>query len=115
MDEKARKTLLEINNSQAILNYLRCADSKKMNDFKKNIQHKDINKFFADNELVSTALSFFKFNLNISATSKNIFMHRNTLVYRLEKIHKLTGLDIKTFRDAMILNILLLIKFGNEI
>ena len=63
--------------------------------------NKKIVSVFRDNELMSTADSFFKSNLNISETSKNTFMHRNTLIYRIQKIYKVTGLNIRTVKDAV--------------
>ena len=61
---------------------------------------------FKDEELKSSIDAFFANNLNISETSRNAFMHRNTLLYRLDKIHKLTGLNIRVFDDAVALLVL---------
>lgn len=61
---------------------------------------------FKDEELKASIDAFFKNNLNISETSRNSFMHRNTLLYRLDKIHKLTGLNIRNFEDAVTLLLL---------
>ena len=58
-----------------------------------------------DDELLTTVQKFFDNNLNVSETSRQLFVHRNTLVYRLEKLHQSTGLDIRTFDDAMIFKI----------
>jgi len=55
---------------------------------------------FRDEDLIKSAEAFFENDLNISETSKNMFMHRNTLVYRIEKIYKITSLDIRKFDDA---------------
>ena len=49
-------------------------------------------------------------NLNVSETSRKLFVHRNTLVYRLEKIKKLTGLDLREFEHAIIIKISLMVK-----
>jgi len=54
-----------------------------------------------DEETRSTVDTFFAHNLNVSETARRLFVHRNTLVYRLEKLRQLTGLDIRTFDDAM--------------
>ena len=54
-----------------------------------------------DEETQATIDTFFDNNLNISETARQLFVHRNTLVYRLEKIHQATGLDIRLFEDAM--------------
>ncbi len=58
---------------------------------------------FKDEELKNSIDAFFVNNLNISETSRNSFMHRNTLLYRLDKIHKNTGLNIRNFYDAVTL------------
>ena len=63
----------------------------------------DIVSVFKDEELKSSIDAFFENNLNISETSRNSFMHRNTLLYRLDKIHKMTGLNIREFNDAVTL------------
>lgn len=62
-----------------------------------------------DKELVECINAFFKNNLNISETSRNAFLHRNTLLYRIEKINKLTGLNIRNFEDAMSFRMLTII------
>lgn len=54
-----------------------------------------------DDEIIKTVRSFFKNNLNISETARQMYLHRNTLVYRIEKILKLTGLDLRVFDDAV--------------
>ena len=53
---------------------------------------------------------FFENNLNVSATARKLFVHRNTLVYRLEKIKKLTGLDLREFDDAITFKVALMVK-----
>lgn len=63
-----------------------------------------------DEEDLRTINAFFKCDLNISETSRKLYIHRNTLIYRLEKINKLTGLDIMRFDDAATLKIVLLVK-----
>lgn len=54
-----------------------------------------------DDELLSTINRFFKNSLNISETARQLYLHRNTLVYRLERVQKMTGLDIRNFEDAL--------------
>lgn len=61
----------------------------------------DVIAVFKDVELKSSIDAFFENNLNISETSRNSFMHRNTLLYRIDKIHKITGLNIRNFTDAV--------------
>ena len=57
-----------------------------------------------------TIQTFFDYNLNVSETSRQLFVHRNTLVYRLEKIHERTGLDLRDFDDAIVLKVALMVK-----
>jgi carbohydrate diacid regulator len=61
----------------------------------------NIEEVVCDSELVMTALRFFENNLNISETSKKLFIHRNTLIYRLNKILKISGYDLRNFEDAI--------------
>jgi carbohydrate diacid regulator len=62
-----------------------------------------------DEETLSTLNHFFDNNLNVSETSRQLFIHRNTLVYRLEKLEKVTGLDVRSFDDAMTFKIALMV------
>ena len=63
-----------------------------------------------DRETLMTVQSFFENNLNVSETSRKLFVHRNTLVYRLEKIRKLTGLDLREFDHAVTFKVALMVK-----
>ncbi len=63
-----------------------------------------------DQETLFTIQKFFENNLNVSETSRRLFVHRNTLVYRLEKIKKLTGLDLRGFDDAIVFKVALMVK-----
>ena len=63
-----------------------------------------------DEETLFTIQKFFENNLNVSETSRKLFVHRNTLVYRLEKIKKLTGLDLREFDNAIVLKVALMVK-----
>lgn len=62
-----------------------------------------------DEEIVGTINKFFENSLNVSETSRQLFIHRNTLVYRLDKLQKQTGLDIRTFEDAITLKIAMMV------
>ncbi len=55
----------------------------------------------ADEELMAAADAFLQYSLNISEASRNMYVHRNTLIYRLDKLEKLTGLNIRNFADAV--------------
>jgi len=63
-----------------------------------------------DEESRNTVKTFYENNLNISETSRHLFIHRNTLVYRIEKIEKITGLDLRNFDDAVTFKIALLVE-----
>lgn len=62
-----------------------------------------------DDETISTVNQFFINNLNISETARHLYIHRNTLVYRLEKIHNTTGLDVRVFQDALTFKIAMMV------
>lgn len=61
---------------------------------------------FQDEDMVNTAEEFFNNNLNVSETSRTLFMHRNTLMYRLDKIDRATGLNLRKFPDAITFRII---------
>jgi len=75
-----------------------------------------IDEIFGDNDLsdldeesLTTIQKFFENNLNVSETSRQLFVHRNTLVYRIEKLQKSTGLDLRCFEDALTFKIALMV------
>ena len=63
-----------------------------------------------DQETLFTINKFFENNLNVSETARKLFVHRNTLVYRLEKIKKLTGLDLRLFDHAIVFKVALMVR-----
>ena len=62
-----------------------------------------------DEETIQTIEKFFENNLNVSETSRQLFIHRNTLVYRLDKLQKTTGLDLRVFEDAITFKIAMMV------
>ena len=69
-----------------------------------------------DDETLVTINKFFENNLNVSETSRQLYIHRNTLVYRLDKLQKSTGLDLRVFEDAITFKIaLMVVKYMNYI
>ena len=67
-----------------------------------------------DEETLTTINKFFENNLNVSETSRQLYIHRNTLVYRLDKLQKSTGLDLRVFEDAITFRIaLMVVKYMN--
>ena len=62
-----------------------------------------------DEETLTTIMKFFENSLNVSETSRQLFIHRNTLVYRLDKLQRITGLDLRIFEDAITFKIALMV------
>ncbi len=77
---------------------------------------KGLKKVFCDVELMRTAECFIENSLNISAAARELYMHRNTMMYRLDKIARITGLDIRRFYDAVAFRLLhcIWLKDGNK-
>ncbi len=71
---------------------------------------KDVSLADFDEETIETINKFFENSLNVSETSRQLFIHRNTLVYRLDKIQKITGLDLRVFDDAITFKIALMVS-----
>ena len=63
-----------------------------------------------DEETLTTINKFFENSLNVSETSRQLYIHRNTLVYRLDKLQKSTGLDIRTFEDALAFKLAMMVS-----
>lgn len=63
-----------------------------------------------DQEIIFTIQKFFENNLNVSETSRQLYVHRNTLVYRLDKIQKITGLDLRIFDQAIIFKVAMMVN-----
>ena len=63
-----------------------------------------------DEQLLLTASTFLNNDLNISETSRQLYIHRNTLMYRIERILKMTGLDIRSFNDALCIRLIMLLN-----
>lgn len=85
-------------------------DEQSLGNVSNILQDENVKKFLKDEELITTVELFFANNLNIIQTSKKAIIHRNTLVYRLEKIKKMLGLDIRKFEDAVTLQVILVLK-----
>ncbi len=85
---------------------------ERLNEYVSSIILDENNEIFNDKELLLTGDCFLKNNLNLSETAREMYIHRNTLTYRLDKIERLTGLDIKKFSDAINFRILYILYKG---
>lgn len=83
----------------------------ELSELKNKVFDADFVSIMKDADLVQSVDALFENNLNLSETSKKTFLHRNTLLYRLDKIKKLTGFDLKNFSDAMSFKLLMLIYY----
>lgn len=86
-----------------------CNLADNISEYKQVYALKPVAQLLNNEELTSTATLFFENDLNISIASKCGFMHRNTLIYRLDKIEKQIGLDIRNFKDAVIFKNMLIV------
>ena len=87
----------------------RLADSiplEKASALKKEIVPECYEKLMTE-EMLETIRTFFRNDLNLSTTARKLFIHRNTLIYRMEKIRKVTGLDLRKFDDAVVFRMLM--------
>lgn len=66
-------------------------------------------ELFVEPEMLATLETFFSLDCNVSETAKKLYIHRNTLLYRLDKLKQETGLDVRMFRDAVLVKIILLL------
>jgi len=78
-----------------------------------DLAYSDLLQNIMTDELLVTINAFFECNLNLSEAARKIYIHRNTLIYRLDKVQKLTGLDLRNFDDAALLKIMLML--GNSL
>ena len=73
----------------------------KLNENLETLMDTGAREIFSDEEMINTAEEFLENSLNVSETSRKLYLHRNTLTYRLDKIEKATGLNIRKFSDAV--------------
>lgn len=83
-----------------------CLTSKQVEKIASYCDLNGLKKVFADAELMRTAECFIGSSLNISAAARALYMHRNTMMYRLDKIKRFTGLDVRLFYDAVAFRVL---------
>jgi len=99
--------------NKKVCSYLEVLPQKmlaSLSEKEKNYFIKPFSKLLKNEELTSSAKEFLNSDLNINRASQNLFIHRNTLIYRLNKIERLVGLDLRNFNDAVTFKLLCLLK-----
>ena len=89
-----------------LIKMLESVPENKLAEYLAELTDEASEEIFEDEEMLSTAEEFLDSSLNVSETSRNLYMHRNTLLYRLDKIEKATGLNIRLFSDAVSFRVL---------
>ncbi len=88
---------------------------EKLKAYLSALVEKDCDSVTSDRELMETAEAFMNNSLNVSETSRSMYLHRNTLIYRLDKIQKESGLNLRSFNDAVLLRLInVLIKLTSD-
>jgi len=80
---------------------------KELLFLRNNLVDDNFKAIMKDKDMVNCIEEFFKYDLNVAETSRNSYLHRNTLLYRIDKINHLTGLNLKSFDDAVAFKILM--------
>lgn len=89
-----------------LVKMLEDVSESRLAEYLAELTNENAKEIFSDEEMVNTAEEFLQNSLNVSETSRNLYMHRNTLLYRLDKIEKATGLNIRLFPDAVSFRVL---------
>ena len=82
----------------------------KLSEYLSVLEKDGAKAVFNDPDMLSTALAFLENDLNVSSTSRELYMHRNTLIYRIDKIERETGLNIQKFSDAVTFRLISILK-----
>ena len=85
----------------ALMGLIEEIPKSKLKDYLALLTDENSKEIFSDKEMVATAEEFLNNSLNVSETARVLYLHRNTLIYRLDKIEKATGLNIRKFSDAV--------------
>ena len=114
LQDNTNKTTKTVKKQESYLSKLEktllvCLDPDQQAMICEKFLNPEIVAVLQDKDLMDCINAFFKNNLNISETSRNAFLHRNTLLYRIEKVHRETKLNIRNFDDAMAFKLLTII------
>ena len=89
-----------------LVQMLEAIPESRLEEFLSELSGERAKEVFGDEEMLSTAECFLQNSLNVSEASRKLYMHRNTLLYRLDKIERETGLNIRSFSDAVSFRVL---------
>ena len=93
-------------NEYVLVKMLEEIPKSKLKDYLDGLLEGEAKSIFTDEDMINTAEEFLENSLNVSETSRNLYLHRNTLMYRLDKIEHATGLNIRKFSDAVIFRLI---------
>lgn len=93
-----------------LIRMLEDVSEAKLSEYLSVLLDGDARELLKDEDMVNTAEEFLENSLNVSETSRNLYMHRNTLMYRLDKIERVTGLNLRKFSDAVTFRIITILN-----
>ena len=93
-----------------LIKMLESLPESKLKEYLSEISGDGIKELFEDEDMLLTAEEFLNSSLNVSETARNMYLHRNTLLYRLDKIEKETGLNIREFSDAVSFRVMTILR-----
>ena len=93
-----------------LIRMLEDVSEAKLSEYLSVLLEGDARELLKDEDMVNTAEEFLENSLNVSETSRNLYMHRNTLMYRLDKIERVTGLNLRKFSDAVTFRIITILN-----
>ena len=93
-----------------LVKMLETLPESKLKEYLAEISGDGIKELFEDEDMLLTAEEFLNSSLNVSETARNMYLHRNTLLYRLDKIEKETGLNIRDFSDAVSFRVMTVLR-----
>ncbi len=93
-----------------LLTMLEDLPKHKINEYLEILKDSGAREIFEDEEMLLTAEEFMENGLNVSETARKMYLHRNTLIYRLDKIENATGLNIRKFADAVTFRLIIILS-----
>ncbi len=107
--ELGSEKTIRFNFSDFAYNMFKTMTVAEKTDFVKKYLSPELISVFESSEMIESVNAFIDNNLNLSETSRNSFFHRNTLLYRIDKVFRVTGFNVRNFDDAMSFKVLFII------